>query len=124
MRQFDKDNDEYYFECDNQFKGCGEAKYEVNGRELCIDCAFDELFQASKGEEFLFNGDYKNDMAVLSYFFDREEIVSILRREAEKLKDSVTGYITYAENLKNCIEDNWQKSEYLDFVDAIRIEES
>jgi hypothetical protein len=129
MRVYDKIDKYYYHICDNKFKDCGEDVYRIGNKELCTNCAFEEVYDLDKAEQFLFAPskslytDIRNLIPILTYVLSEQEIYDALMKAYKDKKEGVVDYMTCVMGLKECIEENYEQDEFLERFGYEKIEE-
>ncbi len=118
MKEYDPDCGEFLI-CDKQLKECTDKIFDIDGDELCEDCAFEKVYTLEQGEKYLFKPlpkhDYSDKLAVFSYMFSDEEVIDILKREYERVKNSgINGYMRCFQTFKECIKENANEDDFLE----------
>lgn len=129
MRKYDRVDDFYYHECDNDYKGCGTEIWKIDNKELCTECALNEVFTLDRAEKFLFQpkkslwSDIDNLKNILTYVLTEQEIYDALMKAYKDKKDGIVGHLECANGLEECIKENADERYFLEFFGYEMIQE-
>ena len=119
MNYYDNVDKEWRHACDNNFNGCGDKIWKIDDKELCTDCALEEVIALDKAEEFLFKPtkskwkDIKDLLTILTYILTEDEIYDALMDAYKDKKDSITGHLECLNGLEECIKENADEESFL-----------